>query len=182
MARAQARAADWLDERTGYRRCVHAALDEPVPGGASFAYVFGSVLMFSCSCQLVTGVLLAMYYSPSAPTRGRAVAYIQDQVTLGWFIRGLHHHGASAMVIVAGLHLLQVAMYGAYKKPREVNWLVGVLMLGADPRVRADRLPAAVGPEGLLGDQGRDRDHGLGARSSAADCSGWCRAATSTAT
>ena len=68
-------------------------------------------------------MLLAFYYSPSATDAWASVAYIQDQVTLGWFVRGLHHHGASAMVIVAGLHLLQTAVYGAYKKPREVNWL-----------------------------------------------------------
>ncbi len=123
-------AADWLDERTGYRRVVHNALDEPVAGGASFAYVFGSVLTFILLLQMTTGVLLALYYSPSAQTAWSSVAYIQDQVTLGWFIRGLHGHGASAMVILAGMHLLQVALYGAYKKPREVNWLIGVLLLG----------------------------------------------------
>ena len=121
---------DWFDERTGYRRLLSAALDESVPGGASFAYVFGSVLTFILLNQLVTGVLLAMYYSPSVPTAWASVAYIQDQITLGWFIRGLHAHGASAMVIVAGLHLLQTAVWGAYKKPREVNWLLGALMLG----------------------------------------------------
>src|SRR4030095_452851 len=73
---------------------------------------------------------LAMYYSPSSTDAWASVAYIQDQVTMGWFIRALHSHGASAMVIVAGSHLLQTAIYGAYKKPREVNWIVGVLMLG----------------------------------------------------
>ena len=122
-------AADWLDHRTGYRAAVGHALDEPVAGGASFAFVFGSVLTFILLLQMVTGILLALYYSPSSQTAWASVAYIQDQVTLGWLIRGLHGNGASAMIIVAGLHLLQVATYGAYKKPREINWLVGVLML-----------------------------------------------------
>jgi ubiquinol-cytochrome c reductase cytochrome b subunit len=121
---------DWLDERTGYRRAMDALLLEPVSGGASFAYVFGSVLTFILVNQLVTGVLLAFYYSPSSSQAWASVAYVQDQVTMGWFVRGLHANGASAMVIVAGLHLLQTAIYGAYKKPREVNWIVGVLMLG----------------------------------------------------
>lgn len=121
---------DWLDERTGYRGAMNAALSEEVPGGASFAYVFGSVLTFILILQITTGIFLAMYYSPSATDAWASVAYIQDSVTLGWFIRGLHSYGASAMVIVAGLHLLQTALYGAYKKPREVNWLTGVLMLG----------------------------------------------------
>lgn len=124
------RLGDWLEERTGYRRALQVALDEPVRGGASWAYVFGSVLTFVLLLQAATGVLLALYYSPSSQTAWASVAYIQDQVTLGWLIRGLHSHGASAMVILAGLHMLQVAIYGAYKKPREVNWIVGVLMLG----------------------------------------------------
>ena len=122
------RTFDWLDERSGYRAVVSAALDEEVPGGSSFAYVFGSVLSFILILQMTTGVFLAMYYSTGDPWA--SVAYIQDQVTMGWFIRGLHSHGASAMVIVSGLHLLQTALYGAYKKPRELNWIIGVLLLG----------------------------------------------------
>jgi ubiquinol-cytochrome c reductase cytochrome b subunit len=124
------RALDWLDDRTGYRALMSAALDEPVLGGASMVYVFGSVLTFLLLLQLGTGVLLAMYYSPSASDAWASVAFIEDQVSWGWFVRGLHHHGASAMVIVAGLHMLQTALYGAYKRPRELNWIVGVLLLG----------------------------------------------------
>lgn len=121
---------DWFDERTGYRKALASALDEDVLGGARFAYVFGSVLTFLLLLQMTTGVFLAMYYSPSASDAWASVAFIQDQVSAGWFIRGLHSHGASAMVIVAGLHLMQTALFGAYKKPRELNWIVGVLMLG----------------------------------------------------
>ncbi|MBT8495106.1 MAG: cytochrome b N-terminal domain-containing protein [Deltaproteobacteria bacterium] len=120
----------WLDDRTGYRKLVAGALDEPVPGGASFAYVFGSVLTFVFVLQAITGVMLAFYYSPSSTDAWASVAYIQDQVSLGWFIRGLHSYGASAMVILACLHMLQTAVYGAYKKPRELNWIIGVVMLG----------------------------------------------------
>ena len=124
------RLGDWLDQRTGHRAAVRWALDEPVAGGASFAYVFGSVLAFLLVMQIATGILLATAYSPSATDAWGSVAFIQDQMTLGWFVRGLHSHGASAMVIVAGLHLMQTALYGAYKKPRELNWWIGVLMLG----------------------------------------------------
>jgi ubiquinol-cytochrome c reductase cytochrome b subunit len=120
---------DWLDVRTGIRQLSKHALDEPIAGGASFLYVMGSVLLFLLIVQFVTGVLLAFYYSPSATDAWASVAYIEDQVTAGWLIRGLHHHGASAIVIAAGLHLLQTAVYGAYKKPREVNWLIGVVLL-----------------------------------------------------
>jgi ubiquinol-cytochrome c reductase cytochrome b subunit len=121
---------NWFDERTGHRRAMHLALEEPVLGGASFAYVMGSVLLFLLILQATTGALLAFYYSPSASDAWASVAYVEDEVSLGWFIRGLHHHGASAMVIAAGLHMLQVAVWGAYKKPREVTWWVGVLLLG----------------------------------------------------
>ena len=124
------RVLDWLHDRTGYRDAIRHSLEEPVPGGASFAYVFGSVLTFVLLLQMTTGVFLAMYYSPSATDAWASVAYIQDTVSFGWFVRGLHSHGASAMVILAGLHLLQTGLYGAYKKPRELNWIVGVLMLG----------------------------------------------------
>ena len=124
------RASDWLDRRTGYRAALRFALDEPVMGGASFAYVAGSVLAFLLVLQFVTGVLLATMYSPSATDAWASVAYIQDQVTGGWFVRGLHSHGASAMVIVCGVHMLQTALYGAYRAPRELNWIVGVAMLG----------------------------------------------------
>ena len=124
------RLGEWLEERTGYRGVLRHALEEPVMGGASFAYVAGSVLAFLLVMQAVTGIFLAMTYSPSATDAWASVAFIQDQVTLGWFVRGLHSHGASAMVIVSGLHMLQTALYGAYKKPRELNWIVGVLMLG----------------------------------------------------
>jgi ubiquinol-cytochrome c reductase cytochrome b subunit len=124
------RIGDWLDERTGHRRATHLALEEPVLGGASFMYVMGSVLLFLLILQATTGALLAFYYSPSASDAWGSVAYIEDEVTLGWFVRGLHHHGASAMVIAAGLHMLQVVVYGAYKRPREVTWWVGVMLLG----------------------------------------------------
>jgi len=119
----------WLDERTGIRQLTKHALDEPIAGGASVMYVMGSVLLFLLLVQFATGILLAFYYSPSATDAWASVAYIEDQVTLGWLIRGLHHHGASAIVVAAGLHLLQTAVYGAYKKPREVNWLLGVVLL-----------------------------------------------------
>ena len=124
------RAFDWLDERAGVGGLLHGTLNEPVRGGASFAYIFGSVLTFILLLQMVTGVLLGMYYSPSSTDAWASVAFIQDQVSSGWFIRGLHHYGASAMVVVAALHMVQTAIYGAYRKPRELNWIIGVLMLG----------------------------------------------------
>ncbi|HZS38082.1 MAG TPA: cytochrome b N-terminal domain-containing protein [Polyangia bacterium] len=121
--------ADWLDERTGYRSILRHALDEPVRGGARWSYVFGSALVFLLLVQAATGALLAAFYAPSSTDAWASVAYVQQEVTLGWFIRGLHSSGASAMMILTALHLLQVTLYGAYRRPREVNWWVGLALM-----------------------------------------------------
>lgn len=124
------RAYAWLDDRTGIKAVIDHALNEPVPGGARVRYVFGSVLTYLFMQQVVLGILLATYYSPSATDAWASTAFIQDRVTAGWFLRGLHHHGSSAMVVVVVLHTFQVVIAGAYKKPREINWWTGLLMGG----------------------------------------------------
>jgi ubiquinol-cytochrome c reductase cytochrome b subunit len=121
--------ADWLDHRTGYRAILHEALEEPIPGGARWRYVFGSALSSTFLIQLVTGLLLMLSYSPSASTAWGSVFYINDQMTLGWFIRGIHHFGSQAMIVLLAMHLLQVLVAGAYRAPREVNWWFGMALL-----------------------------------------------------
>jgi ubiquinol-cytochrome c reductase cytochrome b subunit len=123
------RLGDWLDARTGYRELLGRALDEPVLGGARWAYVFGSVLTMIFVIQAVTGLLLMTTYAPSASTAWASVHYISYHLTAGWIIRGLHHFGSQAMVILVVLHLAQVALFGAYKKPREINWWFGLGLL-----------------------------------------------------
>lgn len=98
-------------------------------GGASFAYVFGKVIVFLLLVEGLTGAALAAFYSPSTTDAWGSVAYIQDQSSMGWLVRGIHHHGGGAIVIVAGLHLVQTAVAGAYKKPRELVWWLGVVLL-----------------------------------------------------
>jgi ubiquinol-cytochrome c reductase cytochrome b subunit len=120
---------DWLDNRTGYRALLSHALDEEIAGGARWAYVFGSGLVTIFIVQVVTGLLLMATYTPSVTGAWASVFYIQHQVAGGWFVRGLHSYGAQAMIVVLGMHLLQVALYGAYKKPREVNWWLGLGLL-----------------------------------------------------
>ncbi|HET6281267.1 MAG TPA: cytochrome b N-terminal domain-containing protein, partial [Polyangia bacterium] len=120
----------WLESRIGYKGLVKMMIDEPIPGGARWWYVFGSILTFILTMQLLTGVFLASFYSPASNTAWASVAFINDQLTMGWFVRGLHSTGASAMIVLTCLHLAQVLIYGAYKAPREMNWVVGVLMLG----------------------------------------------------
>jgi ubiquinol-cytochrome c reductase cytochrome b subunit len=121
---------DWLDERAGVRAVWRWIADEEIPGGARIRYVFGSVLMFLFMQQVVLGILLAAYYSPSASDAWASVAYLNDRVTAGWFLRGLHHHGSSAMVVLTALHFLQVVIAGAYRRPRELNWFAGLAMAG----------------------------------------------------
>ena len=120
---------DWLDERTGVKEITREALDEPIRGGARWAYVFGSVLLFLFAIQVVTGIVLSLYYAPTADHAHVSVSYIQKVVPGGWFLRGLHHYGATAMVIVAVAHLAQTFLFGAYKKKRELLWGAGVVML-----------------------------------------------------
>jgi quinol-cytochrome oxidoreductase complex cytochrome b subunit len=121
--------ANWLEARTGYRGIVNEALDEPIPGGARWRYVFGSCLTGAFALQLVTGLLLMTTYSPSATTAWGSVYFITNEMQFGWLLRGLHHFGAQAMIVVLGLHLLQVLLAGAYRAPREVNWWFGLALL-----------------------------------------------------
>ncbi len=121
--------ADWLDNRTGFRALLHEALEEPIPGGARWRYVFGSALSTTFLIQAATGLLLMASYSPSSSTAWGSVYYISEEIQLGWFIRGIHHFGSQAMVVLLALHLLQVLWAGAYRKPREVNWWFGMALL-----------------------------------------------------
>ena len=118
----------WVNHRTGLDTLLRAALYEPIPGGARFAYVFGSGLLFIFISQVITGVFLALYYVPSADHAHTTVSYITKAVTAGSFLRSLHAYGASAMVIVLLLHLSQTYIYGAYKGHRELLWLSGCVL------------------------------------------------------
>jgi len=119
----------WLDRRTGLDSLLHHALDEPIPGGAKIAYVFGSGLLFLFLSQVITGVFLAMYYVPSADHAHTTVAYITKEVTGGSFLRSIHAYGSSAIIIVLLLHLTQTFLYGSYKGRRELVWLAGCILL-----------------------------------------------------
>jgi ubiquinol-cytochrome c reductase cytochrome b subunit len=118
----------WVESRLKLAGLGRLLLDEPIPGGTSWVYVFGSVTLFFFVLQLITGILLTVYYVPSPDHAYDSIQFIEQEVTFGWFVRGLHHWGASAMVIAIGLHMLQVYLYGAYKPPRELMWMVGVAL------------------------------------------------------
>ena len=118
----------WLDRRTGIDALLREALDEPIPGGARFAYVFGSALLFIFISQVITGVFLALYYVPSADHAHATVSYITKAVTAGSFLRSIHAYGSSAMVILLLLHVTQTFLYGSYKGRRELLWLSGCVL------------------------------------------------------
>jgi ubiquinol-cytochrome c reductase cytochrome b subunit len=120
---------DWLDHRTGYRKLFQVLLIEHIPGGAKWRYVWGSCLAFVFLVQLITGVLLMTAYSPGDSTAWSSVWFIQYRMDFGWLIRGLHHFGSQTMVVLLGLHMLQVVIAGAHLPPREVNWWLGLLLM-----------------------------------------------------
>jgi ubiquinol-cytochrome c reductase cytochrome b subunit len=121
--------AGWIDERTGLETGLRNFLFEDIPGSAGWAQVFGSVALFLFMTQALTGLLLAFNYAPTPGEAYESIGYIIRQVTAGKMIRGLHHWGASLMIIVVFVHMAQVFIYGAYKKPREATWMAGVALL-----------------------------------------------------
>ena len=119
----------WLDRRTGIHSLLHEALDEPIPGGARWAYVFGSGLLYLFLSQVITGVFLALYYVPSSDHAHITVSYISKVVSSGLFLRSIHAYGATAIIILLFLHISQTLLYGSYKGRRELLWLSGCFLL-----------------------------------------------------
>lgn len=123
--------AAWLTERTGVNQVWEALFKRKIPeaqGPVSWLYTLGSATLFVLTLQAVTGALLAMNYVPSPEHAYESVRYIDQEVLLGRLVRGLHHWGASFMVVLAALHMLRVYFMGAYKYPREVTWMTGVAL------------------------------------------------------
>ena len=120
---------DWFDERTGIRAGRGHLLDEQLPAGVGWWFVTGSILLFLLGVQTVTGVVLTMYYVPSPEYAFDSVRYIAERLPLGWLVRALHFFGASFIVVAAVIHMLRVVIFGSYKKPREVTWMTGVMLL-----------------------------------------------------
>lgn len=121
------RIGDWLDHRFGARRIREVLLDEPLPAGTGWLFTLGSILLGLLTVQILTGAFLTIYYAPTPDHAYDSIRFI-DSTTAGRLVRGLHHFGASFIVIFLVLHLLRVACYGAYKPPREVTWLSGLAL------------------------------------------------------
>jgi ubiquinol-cytochrome c reductase cytochrome b subunit len=119
---------NWIEHRTGFVSMTKDFLTENIPGGASYWYVFGSATLFAMILQIVTGIFLTFFYAPSANTAWESTKAIYDN-PFQHFVLSVHYWGASAMIALVFLHLLQVVIFGAYKSPRELQWIVGVLLL-----------------------------------------------------
>src|SRR5437868_1962165 len=128
---------DWLEERSGLVGGVRYFLFRNVPADINWMQTLGSAALTAFLVQAITGVILAMYYDPSAatdPATGKPVAWesivnITDHLFMGWLVRGMHKWGASVFIILMFLHMGRVFLFGAYKYPRELNWIIGVLIL-----------------------------------------------------
>jgi menaquinol-cytochrome c reductase cytochrome b subunit len=120
---------DWLEERSGLIGGVKYFLFRKVPSDTNWMQTLGSATLTAFLVQATTGVFLAMYYKPHPDTAYESIRTITDDVTLGWLVRGMHRWGASVFIILLFLHMGRVFLFGAYKYPRELNWIVGALLL-----------------------------------------------------
>src|ERR687885_1583156 len=120
---------DWLEERSGIVGGLRYFLFRKVPAETNWMHTLGSATLTAFLVQAVTGVILAMYYKADANSAYDSIRHITNDVTLGWLVRGMHRWGASVFIILMFLHMGRVFLFGAYKYPRELNWIVGVLLL-----------------------------------------------------
>ncbi|HTZ40250.1 MAG TPA: cytochrome b N-terminal domain-containing protein [Syntrophales bacterium] len=118
----------WIDERWPLTPFIRLALDEEMAGGSSYAYVFGSSALILFLLQVVTGIWQLFYYVPTLEQGYNSLNYLRTEVPFGWLVHGLHYWGANAMVVLVMLHLSQVFIWGAYKRPHELQWITGVLL------------------------------------------------------
>ena len=120
---------DWIDERTGLIKAGAEFLHEEIPGGTRFSYTLGSACMFLLTLQIVTGIWQLFYYVPSIDYAYASVSYLRLHVPYGWLIHGIHYWGGTLFSICVGLHVIRVFLWGSYKKPREMVWLVGIFLI-----------------------------------------------------
>jgi quinol-cytochrome oxidoreductase complex cytochrome b subunit len=123
-----AKVMSWLDERLGLTTIYNTVLDRKVPE-VNWLFTLGSATAILFMLQAVTGTFLSVYYVPSPDHAYDSIQYIMTGVAYGWLIRGIHHWGATLMVITVFLHMLRTFYMAAYKYPREVTWLTGVVLL-----------------------------------------------------
>jgi menaquinol-cytochrome c reductase cytochrome b subunit len=120
---------DWMEHRTGIVTMLEHFLYEPVPKRGAWLYTLGSAVLFTITLQFLTGILLLFYYVPTTDHAWNSVSYIMNDAYFGQVIRGIHYWSANFLMAFIGLHMGQVFFSGGYKAPRELNWVVGVILL-----------------------------------------------------
>jgi quinol-cytochrome oxidoreductase complex cytochrome b subunit len=120
---------DWVEERSGIVGGVKYFLFRNVPRDVSWPQTLGSATLTAFLVEAVTGVILAFYYKPDPNSAYESIQHITHDLTLGWLVRGMHRWGASVFIILMFFHMARVFLYGSYKYPRELTWIVGVLLL-----------------------------------------------------
>ncbi len=120
---------DWVNERTGLITFFSEFLHEEIPGGTRFSYTLGSACLFLLTIQIVTGIWQLFYYVPTIDYAYSSLNYLRLQVPFGWLIHGIHYWGGTLFTIIVGLHVLRVFIWGSYKKPREMVWLIGIVLI-----------------------------------------------------
>jgi len=120
---------DWLEERSGLVGAVKYFLFRKVPADSSWLQTLGSATLTAFIVQALTGVILAMYYKPDPTTAYTSIQHITNDIWAGWLVRGMHRWGASVFIILMFMHMGRVFLFGSYKYPRELTWLIGVLLL-----------------------------------------------------
>ena len=120
---------DWLEERSGLIGGIRYFLFRKVPSDTNWFHTLGSATLTAFLVQALTGAILAMYYKPDPDSAYESIQHITNDLTLGWLVRGMHRWGASVFIILMFFHMARVFLFGAYKYPRELNWIIGVLLL-----------------------------------------------------
>jgi len=119
---------NWIERETGLVSIIRHFLEEPLPKGVGWAHAFGSIALFVFMLQILTGIFMMIYYVP-APDHAYDSIEFMEQLAFGRIVRGIHHFGSSAMVIFVGVHMIQTWLWGAYKPPRQIIWVIGVFLL-----------------------------------------------------
>ncbi|MEO6904215.1 MAG: cytochrome b N-terminal domain-containing protein [Bacteroidia bacterium] len=120
---------NWIDDRSGFSEIFKPLMNHPVPPGSKWSYVFGSATLFCLILQIVTGIALSLLYQPSSSEAYHSLQFITHTAKFGNVLRGIHYFGASGMIIMVGIHMMRVYIMAAYKYPREMSWISGVLLL-----------------------------------------------------
>ncbi len=124
-----AHSKEWVEERLGLRPVAERVMEHPVPRYITWLHCFGGLTFFTFVIQVVTGIIMAFFYVPTPDHAHESVVWFQNAIPFGTIVRNVHRLGASAMVVLVFLHMLRVFVHAAYRKPRELNWVVGTCLL-----------------------------------------------------